>query len=40
MPDEWETAHGLNPHDASDANSLNKDGYTKIEEFINGGSAK
>jgi hypothetical protein len=36
MPDEWETAHGLNPKDAGDA-SLDRDGdgYTNIEEFIN-----
>jgi hypothetical protein len=36
MPDDYETAHGLNPHDPSDANKVNADGYTKIEEFING----
>lgn len=37
MPDEWETAHGLNPKDASDAaGDLNGDGYTNIEDFING----
>jgi hypothetical protein len=37
MPDEWEAAHGLDPHDASDAVAdLNGDGYTNIEEFING----
>lgn len=37
MPDEWETAHGLNPKDPSDAaGDLNGDGYTNIEEFING----
>ncbi len=37
MPDDWEAAHGLNPHDASDATTdLNGDGYTNIEEFING----
>jgi hypothetical protein len=37
MPDDWEIAHGLNPHDPSDATTdLNGDGYTNIEEFING----
>ena len=37
MPDDWEKAHGLNPKDASDASGdLNGDGYTNIEEFING----
>lgn len=37
MPDEWETAHGLNPRDPSDAASdLNGDGYTNIEDYING----
>ena len=36
MPDEWELANGLNPHDASDANGdLNGDGYTNIEKYIN-----
>lgn len=37
MPDEWETRYGLDPHDPSDSNDdLNGDGYTNIEEFING----
>jgi hypothetical protein len=37
MPDDWETAHGLNPHDPSDAaGDLNGDGYTNIEDYING----
>ena len=37
MPDAWETKHGLNPNDASDASGdLNGDGYTNIEDFLNG----
>lgn len=37
MPDDWETAHGLNPHDPSDAvKDSDGDGYSNIEEFING----
>lgn len=37
MPDAWEKTHGLNPHDLSDGSSdLDKDGYTNIEEFLNG----
>jgi len=37
MPDEWEVANGLNPHDASDANKdCTGDGYTNIEKYING----
>lgn len=37
MPDDWEKRHGLNPNDPSDAaGDLNGDGYTNIEDFING----
>ena len=37
MPDEWESSHGLNPKDPKDATTdLNGDGYTNIEDFING----
>lgn len=37
MPDDWEKAHGLNSSDANDATvDLNGDGYTNIEDFING----
>lgn len=37
LPDEWESRHGLNPRDAADASTdLNGDGYTNIEDFING----
>ena len=36
MPDEWETKHGLNAKNASDAClDRNKDGYTNIEEYLN-----
>jgi hypothetical protein len=37
LPDEWETARGLNPADPSDATrDSDGDGYTTIEDFING----
>lgn len=37
IPDAWEKKFGLNPKDASDANSdLNGDGYTNIEKYFNG----
>lgn len=37
MPDDWETAHGLNPNDPTDANKdCTGDGYTNIEKYING----
>jgi hypothetical protein len=37
MPDEWEKRHGLNANDFSDATAdANGDGYTNIEDFING----
>ncbi len=37
LPDDWEKKHGLNPNDAADASGdLNGDGYTNIEDFING----
>ena len=37
MPDKWEKQHGLNPNDATDATTdLNSDGYTNIEDFLNG----
>jgi pectate lyase len=36
MPDEWETAHGLDPGNAKDAtDDRDSDGYTNIEEYIN-----
>ncbi len=36
MPDDWETAHGLNPNDSTDARLIAPDGYTYIEDYING----
>ena len=35
MPDEWETANGLNPNDASDRNNTDAIGYTMLEIYIN-----
>ena len=36
MPDDWETAHRLNPTDPSDGNGdSNDDGYTHLEEYLN-----
>ena len=35
MPDEWETANGLNPNDASDGNITGADGYTNLEVYLN-----
>lgn len=35
MPDEWETANGLNPNDASDGNQTNAEGYTNVEVYMN-----
>jgi hypothetical protein len=36
MPDEWESSHGLDPSDRSDASGdRNSDGYTNIEEYVN-----
>ena len=37
MPDEWEKKHGLNAADAADgALDTDSDGYTNLEEFLNG----
>lgn len=37
MPDEWEISHGFNQNDPSDASEDGDgDGYTNIEEFLNG----
>lgn len=34
MPDEWETANGLNP-EVADNNTLNANGYTALEVYLN-----
>lgn len=37
IPDAWETAHGLNPNDATDSAKINPNtGYAYIEEYFNG----
>jgi hypothetical protein len=37
MPDEWEKQHGLNPSDSADGPlDRDEDGYTNLEEYING----
>jgi hypothetical protein len=36
IPDAWETAHGLNPNDASDALTVSScTGYTNLEDYLN-----
>lgn len=36
MPDNWEKAHGLDPHNAEDRNGTHSDdGYTILEEYLN-----
>ncbi|WP_425229210.1 pectate lyase family protein [Sphingomonas sp.] len=36
MPDAWETAHGLDPHHDDSAADRDGDGYTNVEEYLNG----
>lgn len=38
MPDIWENARGLNPNLASDRNIYNINGYTNVENYLNGDS--
>lgn len=35
IPDEWETANGLNPDNASDAAAIAENGYANIENYAN-----
>jgi hypothetical protein len=36
IPDAWETAHGLNAQDKSDATKVSASGYLNVENYING----
>jgi pectate lyase len=36
MPDAWERTHGLNPARDDSASDANHDGYTVLEEYLNG----
>jgi hypothetical protein len=36
IPDEWETANGLNPNDSADGNAFTLDkNYTNLEVYLN-----
>jgi pectate lyase len=35
MPDDWESAHGLDPRNSSDGNMTSADGYTMLEKYLN-----
>jgi hypothetical protein len=35
MPDDWETANGLDPNNANDRNIIGSNGYTMLEEYLN-----
>ena len=35
MPDEWETANGLNPNDPDDGSATAENGYTNLENYLN-----
>ena len=36
MPDEWETSNGLNPNDPEDGPATAENGYTNLENYLNG----
>ncbi len=38
MPDVWELRRGLNPADPTDGNGVNANGYTNLENYLNGDS--
>ena len=35
MPDNWEIKNGLNPNNAGDRNTIDSDGYTMLEKYLN-----
>lgn len=35
MPDDWETANGLNPDNAEEGKAVCEDGYTNLEHYLN-----
>lgn len=35
IPDEWEKKNGLNPNEPADGNTVNEDGYTNLEKYLN-----
>jgi hypothetical protein len=35
IPDEWEKAHGLDPHHPADGAAYRPDGYTNLEHYLN-----
>ncbi|MFT3679578.1 MAG: gliding motility-associated C-terminal domain-containing protein [Ferruginibacter sp.] len=35
MPDDWEKENDLDPGNASDRNTVNSNGYTKLEQYLN-----
>jgi hypothetical protein len=35
MPDQWELEQGLDPNNAEDRNTQNKEGYTQLEVYLN-----
>jgi hypothetical protein len=36
MPDEWETRRGLNPNNANDRQGISTNGFTHLENYLNG----
>lgn len=36
MPDDWEVERGLNPNDGADGSRVAADGYTMLEQYLNG----
>ena len=36
MPDEWENMHGLDTNNAADRNTVDGNGYTMLENYLNG----